>query len=111
MGSSQPSKSNNQPRIPQTGQEKLIVQLRSRSIVLHYAYKLSLHIGDVALFPHGLSGLKLWESNIVLARFVVMNNEIFKNKKVLELGAGTGIVGITVQKWTKCQSIAMTDSR
>ena len=103
MGNSnKSSKANNQPKILQTGPEKLIVQLRSRSIVIHYGYKFSLHIGDVALFPHGLSGLKLWESNIVLARFVVMNNELFKNKKVLELSAGTGIAGIVVQKWTKC---------
>jgi predicted nicotinamide N-methyase len=63
------------------------------------------------MFPHGLSGLKLWESNVVLSRFVVMNNSLFKNKKVLELGAGTGIGGIAVAKWTQCQSIAMSDSR
>lgn len=40
-----------------------------------------------------------------------MNNQLFKGKKVLELGAGTGIGGITVSKWTQCESIAMSDSR
>ncbi len=44
----------------QTGQDKLILQLRSRSIIIHYGYKFSVSIGDVAMFPHGLSGLKLW---------------------------------------------------
>lgn len=48
---------------------------------------------------------------MVLARFVVINNALFKGKKVLELGAGTGIGGIAVSKWTKCSSIAMSDSR
>ncbi len=89
----------------------MVLQLRSRSIILHYGYKFSLYIGDLAMFPHGLSGLKLWESNVVLARFVVINNSLFKGKKVLELGAGTGIGGIAMSKWTKCQSIAMSDSR
>jgi 16S rRNA G1207 methylase RsmC len=29
----------------------------------------------------------------------------------LELNAGTGIAGITVKKWTKCESITMSDER
>jgi hypothetical protein len=31
-------------------------------------------VGDIGIFPHGLSGLKLWESNIVLGRYAVLNN-------------------------------------
>ncbi len=50
------------------------MQLSSRSIILHYGYKMNLVIGDVGVFPHGLSGLKLWESNIILSRYIILNN-------------------------------------
>lgn len=53
------TKSSKVPPVIQSG-ENLIMQLRSRSIIIHYAYKMSLHIGDVGIFPHGLSSLKLW---------------------------------------------------
>ena len=54
------SKPNQQPKVIQAGHDKLILQLRVRSIIIHYGYKFSLQIGDVGMFPHGLSGLKLW---------------------------------------------------
>lgn len=62
------------PKIIQTSPDKLVVQLRTRKIVIHYGYKFNVEIGDVGMFPDGLSGLKLWESNIVLARYCVLNN-------------------------------------
>jgi hypothetical protein len=62
------------PKVIQAGGDKLILQLRSRSIIIHYGYKFNLHIGDAGVFPHGLGGLKLWESSIILARFVILNN-------------------------------------
>lgn len=34
---------------------------------------------------------------------------MFKDKEVLELGAGVGIGGLCVKKWTKCKSVAMSD--
>lgn len=51
-------------------------------------------------FPHGLDGLRLWEAGIILARYIVHNNSLFKGKKVLELGGGVGIAGFTAKKWT-----------
>lgn len=75
MGNSNKKSSQNPlPKIIQTSADRLIVQLRSRSIIIHCGYKLSLNISDVGMFPHGLSGLKLWESNIILARYCVLNN-------------------------------------
>lgn len=66
---------------------------------------MSLEISSLETFPHGLDGLKLWEAGIILARYVVNNNQLFKNKRVLELGAGVGIAGMAVKKWTECSDI------
>lgn len=68
-----------------------------------------LTIGSLETFPHGFDGLRLWEAGIILARYVVHNPHLFKNKRVLELGAGVGIAGLTVKKWTECKEIEMTD--
>jgi predicted nicotinamide N-methyase len=70
---------------------------------------MNLQICDLETFPHGLDGLKLWEAGIVLARYLILNNKIFKNKRVLELGSGVGIAGITLKKWTECDYVEMSD--
>ncbi len=36
---------------------------------------------------------------------------MFKNRKVLDLNAGVGIAGIAVYQWTKCEAVAMTETR
>jgi hypothetical protein len=33
---------------------------------------MKLTIGDIGVFPHGLSGFKLWDTNILLARYAVL---------------------------------------
>lgn len=42
----------------------------------------------------------VWDAAIVLAKYLegifVSNSEVFKNKVIIELGAGVGCVGITV---------------
>lgn len=60
-------------------------------------------IAGVDTFPHGLDGLKLWEAGIILSRFIILNNGLFKKKNVLELGSGVGIAGIAAKKWTECK--------
>jgi len=37
---------------------------------------------------------KVWDSSLVLARWVYANEEIFKNKSVHEVGSGCGLVGL-----------------
>lgn len=70
---------------------------------------MSVQISGVDTFPHGLDGLKLWEAGIVLARYMIHNNKMFKNKVILELGSGVGIAGIAAKTWTECKEIYMTD--
>ena len=79
--------------------------MQIQQIIIHHAFKMKLILTDVETFPHGLDGLKIWQAGIVLARYAVLNCAVFKNKTVLELGAGVGIAGITIKKWTECQSI------
>ena len=54
----------NRPNSASDGQ-KIILRLRNREILLHYAFKMKLMISDIALFPHELEGLRLWDSDIV----------------------------------------------
>ena len=62
---------------------KIFVKIRDRSIILHNAYKFQLNIGDAHQFPHQYEGFRLWDSNIILSRYIILNSSAFKNKSVL----------------------------
>lgn len=93
----------------QTG-NSIAIATQTKEIILHYPYKLKLNIGYASTFPHNYEGLKLWDANIVLARYIVINSNKFKNMSVLELASGTGIAGIAVSKWTSAKKVAMSDT-
>lgn len=100
----------NRPNSASDGQ-KIILRLRNREILLHYAFKMKLMISDIALFPHELEGLRLWDSDIVLARFAILESERFRGKDVVVLKAGVGVAGIALKKWTDCKEVVMCDTR
>jgi predicted nicotinamide N-methyase len=52
-------------------------------------------VSDQVFFQTGQDGLHQWESGIVLARFVLFNTDLFRGRRLLELGSGTGLAGIT----------------
>ena len=61
-------------------------------------------------FPAGgFEGLHLWDSNVILARYLLLNRDVFAGKSVLELLSGTGLAAITARKFTSAQSITATD--
>jgi predicted nicotinamide N-methyase len=62
------------------------------------------------IFPHTYEGLKLWDSNIVLARYVATHAHQLKNMTLLELSAGTGIASIAACKWAGVKRAIMTDT-
>jgi hypothetical protein len=33
---------------------------------------MKLSITDIALFPHSLEGLRLWDTDIILSRFIIL---------------------------------------
>eukprot|EP00913_Durusdinium_trenchii_P003582 g3314.t1 len=47
---------------------------------------------------HASTGCQLWSSSIVLARHLMARPELVEQKKVLEVGAGCGLLGIAVAR-------------
>lgn len=88
-----------------------MLKLRYRDIILHYSFKMKLTIADIGLFPDHLEGLRLWDSDIVISRFIILENEMFKNKDVMVFRAGVGIAGVTLSKWGGCKTVTMCDIR
>ena len=76
------------------------MELRERDIILDYKSRTKVLIGDLSFFPAGFEGLRLWDANIILARYLLLNKEIFKGKTVIELLSGTGIGTISAKKFT-----------
>jgi hypothetical protein len=44
--------------------------------------------------PHGATGLTLWDGSLYLVSFLNANPELIRGKKIIELGAGQGLVGV-----------------
>ncbi|XP_063359865.1 protein-lysine N-methyltransferase EEF2KMT [Cydia amplana] len=58
---------------------------------------------------NGTTGMRTWEAALMLADWALCNEDIFLNKKVLELGSGVGFTGITIAKHCGIKSIVLTD--
>ncbi|KAL3793532.1 hypothetical protein HJC23_007272 [Cyclotella cryptica] len=56
----------------------------------------------------GGTGLNVWDGAVLIARYLEKRPEIVMNKKVLELGAGCGLVGIAASK-LGAKEVVMTD--
>lgn len=63
--------------------QKLFLELRHREIILDFQQRVKVIIGDIDFFPSGFEGLHLWDSNIILARYILKNKEIFSHKTVI----------------------------
>ena len=85
------------------------MELRDRDIIIDYKSKTKLKIGDLFFFPASFDGLRLWDSNITLARYIFLNKDLFERKKIIELCSGTGIASIAAKKFTQASMIAATD--
>lgn len=66
-------------------------------------------ISQATTFPHGYEGLKTWDANVVMARFVLINLNRFKDKSVIEMCSGTGLAGVTLGKFTSSKKLTLTD--
>ncbi|KAH3764320.1 protein N-lysine methyltransferase METTL21A [Pelomyxa schiedti] len=56
---------------------------------------------------HDLTGQVVWPSAQVLSQFIVENRDLFRNKEVLELGAGVGLCGLVVANFAS--RVTLTD--
>nr|CAI5864178.1 unnamed protein product [Callosobruchus analis] len=52
------------------------------------------------LISNGTTGLRTWEAALALSDWIVSNKDLFKGKKVLELGSGLGLTGLVLS--TEC---------
>eukprot|EP00742_Colponemidia_sp_Colp-10_P004244 GILJ01004528.1.p1 GENE.GILJ01004528.1~~GILJ01004528.1.p1 ORF type:complete len:243 (+),score=25.99 GILJ01004528.1:206-934(+) len=57
--------------------------------------------------PGDFTGLKIWPASDVLCRYIFKYSDEFVNKRVIELGAGTGICGIVAATFSR--HVAITD--
>jgi len=81
--------------------ENLGLRREKDLITLSPGYELTL--SHYTTFKHKYEGLKLWEGAIVLLRYMLQNKEKFLKKKVMDLGAGMGIIGIALAKFFECE--------
>lgn len=54
---------------------------------------------DQVFFQGGENGVHQWESGIVLARYLMLNKDLFRTGKILEVGSGSGLVAIAATKY------------
>ncbi|KAF4667827.1 hypothetical protein FOZ61_007720 [Perkinsus olseni] len=82
--------------------------LEVREVDLGGSHVLSPGLQYSNIFQDSQCGLRLWESGIVLARYLLAQ-EIPSGLAVLELGSGCGIAGIVVAAFLAPSSIFLTD--
>ena len=81
---------------------------QEREILLHSGLKVALL--EQTLFPAYLDGLRVWESDVALARFFARTAPHFAGRKLLELGCGTGLASLALASQSPSPaSLLLTD--
>ena len=57
----------------------------------------------------GTTGLRTWEASLHLGQYLCANPSLVRNKQVLELGAGTGYLGILCAKHLGAERVVVSD--
>ncbi|CAF4034494.1 unnamed protein product [Adineta steineri] len=69
-----------------------------------------IHRQSTALLSHGLTGLSSWPAAISLGDYLMKKIHLLENKRIIELGAGSGLLGLTLLKYSdKILSYTFTD--
>ncbi len=85
-----------------------LTKLKCKEIIIKP--KLSIKIKEQTLFKaDGGEGLHLWEASVVLSRYTLKHNQIFENKKIIELGCGCGLLGISILKEIPVEKYTFSD--
>lgn len=57
----------------------------------------------------GTTGLNVWESALAISEWAIQNKDMFCDRNILELGAGTGLSSLIIAKSCAPKSIHITD--
>jgi len=57
----------------------------------------------------GTTGLRTWEASLHLGQYLCANSGIIRNRSILELGAGTGYLGILCAKYLGAHRVIVSD--
>lgn len=64
----------------------------------------------IRIYPyHNDVALRIWEAGAVLAEYLVKNNHLVQNQRVVELGAGTGVTGLVAAGVCRAEHVLCTD--
>ena len=86
-----------------------LTKLKLKEIIIK-PKTLLIKIKEQTLFKaDGGEGLHLWESSVVLSRYSLKHNSIFENKKIIELGCGCGLLGISILKEIPVEKYTFSD--
>jgi len=57
----------------------------------------------------GTTGLRTWEAGLHLGQYLCANTDLIENKRVLELGTGTGYLGVLCAKYLGAEHVLASD--
>lgn len=57
----------------------------------------------------GTTGLRTWEAGLHLGQYLCVNRDLIRNKRVLELGTGTGYIAILCAKYLEAEHVIASD--
>ncbi|KAI9292848.1 hypothetical protein K502DRAFT_351587 [Neoconidiobolus thromboides FSU 785] len=63
---------------------------------------------DKFLISNGTTGLRTWQASLRMIEYLQENPDIIKNKSILEIGSGIGLLGITLSKF-HIKNITLSD--
>ena len=86
-----------------------LTKLKLKEIVIK-PKSLLVKIKEQTLFKaDGGEGLHLWEASVVLSRYCLKHNSLLENKKIIELGCGCGLLGISILKEIPVETYTFSD--
>ncbi|CAG9783869.1 unnamed protein product [Diatraea saccharalis] len=61
------------------------------------------------LVLNGTTGMRTWEAALMLVDWALSNEDLFRNKHILELGSGVGFTGVAIAKFCQPETVIMSD--
>lgn len=70
-------------------------------------------LSSESLISEGTTGYSLWEASVALLALIANNpsrfDDIFRDKRILELGSGTGLGGLSIATLSNPRTVLLTD--